>query len=161
MYGDQLVTIGRWREFNRTDWYGMAGAESFETFPGVMQEPLIADFKVDGLDAYAVLDANGVWLEILTPDGTAVASGGFVTPMHGARFAALLHPIYSTTDLLALGWQEERSDMEEDTRWCNLRGKKVPISECVASCPAPEQMIVCATEFNPLGGIEQYQAEDR
>jgi hypothetical protein len=151
-YGDQVVPLGKWREFTKVDWYGMAGAESFpghDWIEGVAQaEPLIADFKVDGLDAYAILDANGVWIDILTPDGESVANGGFVTAMLGARWAARLTPVYAsftTTDLLAAGWQEERT--AEDTRWCNLRGKEVPVMECVASCPAPEQSVVCGTDI--------------
>lgn len=49
----------------------------------------------------------------------------------------------------------------EATLWCRLRGRNVPISECVASCPAPEQREVCAMEYDPNGSLEIYQAEGR
>jgi len=56
--------------------------------------------------------------------------------------------------------------VEREAVWCNLRGQRVPEEECVGGCPAPEQRDVCimlskARSAAPLGGIEQYQAEDR
>lgn len=35
-----------------------------------------------------------------------------------------------------------------DTIDCPLRGVRVPIGECVDSCPAPEQRVVCAMEVS-------------
>lgn len=51
----------------------------------------------------------------------------------------------------------------EDTIWCRLRGTNVPVAECVASCPAPEQRDVCAFEFDPTTTpqLARYQAEGR
>lgn len=37
----------------------------------------------------------------------------------------------------------EWGELSEDGQWCQLRGKRVPISECVSGCPAPEQRPVC------------------
>lgn len=50
---------------------------------------------------------------------------------------------------LAYHESEFRRSAAEDTIWCRLRGKDVPISECVGGCPAPEQREVCAAEWAP------------
>ena len=57
----------------------------------------------------------------------------------------------------------DRADQMEDKIWCRLRGTNVPVAECVASCPAPEQRDVCAFEFDPTTTpqLARYQAEGR
>lgn len=40
----------------------------------------------------------------------------------------------------------------EDRRQCALRGIIVTESECVNSCPAPEQRVVCAMESDSFAG---------
>lgn len=46
---------------------------------------------------------------------------------------------------------------------CPLRGIRVPVAECVASCPAPEQRDVCAMNFDPTVSPQMaaYQADGR
>lgn len=68
-------------------------------------------------------------------------------------------------------WSLPRAgDKPADRIWCALRGRGVPETECVSSCPAPEQRVVCAMgsldpqrwlREDPRSGLEQYQAEDR
>ena len=58
------------KEFTKTDWDGMAGAAPFPDGGG----PLVNyDLKVGSLDAVAVIDANGFYLQTLTADGIVVS----------------------------------------------------------------------------------------
>lgn len=55
------------REFNRNDWYMLAGAEKFYECDGAshetMREPLIADGFENIQDMYIVADRNGVQID--------------------------------------------------------------------------------------------------
>jgi len=91
--------IVQMREFDKVDWYGLAGCTSFEGG----REPLVSyDIKIDGHDALVVLDANA-----LTIQEMADAEGGEklfeFTGMHAARFVALLKPDYAREELIAAG----------------------------------------------------------
>lgn len=98
------MELGKWREFTKVDWYGMAGATSF---PGDV-EPLLADIQVNDQDAVVVLDANDVWIAVYDQQGNDIFDGGFATPAQGARFAATLKASYTTTELEAVGWVNDR-----------------------------------------------------
>lgn len=76
-----------WRTFTREDWFGYAGAASFSDG----REPLVAELKVDGAHAVAVLDAEGLsilWGGTEDEDGEAWWFGG----VEAARLIALMGP---------------------------------------------------------------------
>lgn len=98
---------GVWREFDEVDWFGLAGAESF---PGG-EEPLVAYIRVDGLETEAVLDARGIGLMSMTPDGETV---GYFNLANGApylaRFATTLRADYEMGDLIDMGFDYESGE---------------------------------------------------
>lgn len=107
-----------WKKFDKDDWMAFSGAESFTNEQaGWPTEPL-ANYriKVDGLDAVAVVDANGLYLQVLTPDGEDVAlfTGGLTqailfvaasSPSGGATYAS-----FDTGELVDMGLDEERAN---------------------------------------------------
>lgn len=77
-----------WKAFDEADWYGFAG-EKF-----VDSDPIINyDLKVDGLDAVAIFDLNGLGIETITAEGEPVSM--FTLPL-GAE--ALLFLTQTTTE---------------------------------------------------------------
>ncbi len=95
-----------WTEFDKGDWDGMAGATSFPSG----REPLV-DYQVtlDGDEGYAVLDAAGLYIESLSPDGDRIKSF-HAEGMIAARAVALSpngFGICTTIQLLDAGLTEE------------------------------------------------------
>lgn len=96
------------KQFDGGDWDAFAGAEKFEDGG----EPLVCyELKVDDLDAATILDANGIAIQVLTPDGEDVAYF-YLDGTEAARWIALLGPsiALTTTELLDAGFREERVD---------------------------------------------------
>lgn len=121
---------GTWREFDELDWMGFAGAESF---PDGVGEPLMADVKVDDLDTIALLDANGVGLMVLTPDGEEIALLT-ATGMTAARFAATLKASYDTGELMDLGFTQEPRDHNEECGSACMPSDAAYHGACSCSC---------------------------
>lgn len=55
----------KWREFTQHDWYGYCDAVMFSDG----RQPLITELTVDGRDAIAILDGNGLLIDIYNLDG--------------------------------------------------------------------------------------------
>lgn len=79
------------KTFDKTDWYGMAGATSFEGNSGERLEPLVSyDLTVDGREACAVIDAEGLVIQVLPTETRVEEIWTPATPALGMRFLALL-----------------------------------------------------------------------
>lgn len=85
--------------FTKSDWYGFAGAERFPDGG----EPLLAPLKVDGCDALAIVDANGLAVHFSVGDDTWEISNvvAWQSP-YAARALALLKPSNAKSALLAM-----------------------------------------------------------
>jgi len=81
------------RPFTANDWMGLAGAESFDDGAA----PLVADLKVDGYEALAVIDRGG--LTLLLEGAELHLKGANV-----ARAVAMLRPEVSSLALDGLGF---------------------------------------------------------
>lgn len=100
--------------FEASDWDAFAGAETFED--GSL--PLIDWYlKVDGLHAVAIIDGNGFYMGVTSPDGDVVAevrvgndpiAGTFLPRV--ARFIATLKSDYTTGELIDMGLEPQRGN---------------------------------------------------
>lgn len=91
--------------FTNDDWDAFGGAERFPDG----SEPMVCyDLKVDQLDAVVVLDQNGAFVQVLTPDGDEVATftGAFVQALLIGAAAGQLASI-DTGTLIDMGFQED------------------------------------------------------
>jgi hypothetical protein len=91
------------KTFDDTDWMGMAGATRFADG----SEPLVNyDLKIDGLDACAVIDANGFYLMVMSPDGDTISEIGGEEPFDQTgllRFLASGKSEWETGELIDMG----------------------------------------------------------
>lgn len=89
------------KTFDKVDWYGMAGASRFADG----SEPLVDyDLRVDGLDAYAVIDGNGFYMAILNPeDGSDIRTMEDADPIAVYRLLASRKEVFTTGELMDMG----------------------------------------------------------
>lgn len=91
-----------WRPFTRADWDSLAGFERW----AAERSPLVAELRVDGVPALAVVDRNGAAVLLSGgPDdedfGELRAAGSLAESM---RQAMLLRPEMTRAELTALGF---------------------------------------------------------
>lgn len=88
------------RPFTSEDWFGLAGATSW----GEGMPPLLGEIKVDGVDAIAVLDAEGLSIIVVNEEGGEVADV-YCHDLHiVARLVALLPAVTTLVELEASGF---------------------------------------------------------
>jgi hypothetical protein len=93
--------------FDKADWDVMNGAERFPDG----SEPLVCyGIRVDDLETVAVIDGNGFYLGIVTPDGDTISTIESDADNAAAifHFIATLRDGYDTGELIDMGLEPRR-----------------------------------------------------